>query len=240
MKFKEGFIKLKNSILDTLFPHDIKCIFCGTDIPSGDICVNCNQEEIYNSKNRCEICDTPIKQGNLICDHCKNKKKERHFKKLYCPFIYDGYVRKSLLQFKSDGAKYLGKSFANHIAELLISNQVEFDLIVPVPSHKDTIKKRGYNPAYVLAEELSKITQIPFEDVFYKTRKTKNQKFLDYNQRQENLDNSMILLNKSIVKAKNILIIDDIITTGATIESCAKLLVNAKNIYGCAFARRAI
>lgn len=238
MKIKEKLLKFKNIIVNALFPSDIKCIFCGCDIPSPYICDKCNQEEIYNNKNRCEKCDTPIKEGNLVCDHCKNKKRD--FEKLYSPFIYDNYVRKALLQFKSDGAKYLGHAFARFIAERLILEQVEIDLIVAVPSHKDTIKKRGYNPAVVLAEELSKIMNIPFENILYKTRKTQNQKYLDYSERQVNLESSMILLNKSIVKNKNILIVDDIITTGATIEACAKLMPNAKNIYGCAFARRAI
>ena len=240
MKFKEKMIKLKNAILDALFPNDIKCIFCGRDIPSGDICDKCNQEEIYNNKNRCQVCDTPIKEGNIICDFCKNQNHERHFNKLSCPFIYDDYVRKSILQFKSDGAKYLAKHFAQYIAQRLEVEQIEFDIIIPVPSHKDSIKKRGYNPACVLAEELSKITGKSLEDVFVKTRKTQNQKHLDYKERQINLENSITLSNHDIVKDKNILIIDDIITTGATIEACAKLLLNAKNIYGCAIARRSI
>ena len=119
-------------------------------------------------------------------------------------------------------------------------NQIEFDVIVPVPSHKKKVKQRGYNPALALADELSKISGKPVADVLYKTRKTQNQKFLDYAQRQENLENSIILLNKSIIKDKKVLIIDDIITTGATIEACSKLLINAKTIYGCGIARRAL
>lgn len=240
MKFKEGMLKLKNAVLNALFPHKFSCILCGRDIPSSFICSHCDKEEIYNNGNRCMVCDTPLKEGNIICDHCKDKKQERHFKNIYCPFIYDGIVRKAILKFKSDGDKFLAEGFAHYIAERLELQQVEFDLIVPVPSYKDSVKKRGYNPAYVLAEELSKIMKIPFEDALYKTRKTANQKYLDYKDRQINLENSMALLNKSIIKNKNILIIDDIITTGATIEACAKLMPKAKNIFGCAIARRAI
>ena len=135
---------------------------------------------------------------------------------------------------------YLAKHYAKYISYYLDEKQVEFDVIVPVPSHKSSIRKRGYNPALVLAQELSKITGKPYEEVFYKTRKTKNQKNLDYTKRQDNLNNSIILLNKSAVNGKNVLIIDDIITTGATIEACAKLIHKAKNVVGCAVARRSL
>ncbi len=236
MNLKAKFIKIKDIILDTLFPHNFKCIFCGRDIPSDYICKDCLNHNIFNEGNRCQVCDTLIKEGNNVCDHCKRKK--RSFKKAYAPFRYDGVVRKAILQYKSDGAKYLAKSFATFIAQRLEIEEVEFDIIVPVPSHKDAIKKRGYNPAKILANELSKLTSKPVEDVLYKIVQTKNQKLLDYNERQTNLENSIMLLNNSAIKDKNILIVDDIITTGATIETCANLLHKAKNIYACAIARR--
>ncbi len=237
MEIKNFIRKTKDVILETLFPSNIKCIFCGRDIPSDFICKDCLKEEIFNEGNRCQKCDTPIKEGNIICDHCK--KAKRHFDRIYCPFIYDGKVRKALLKFKSDGAKYLAHAFATFIAQRLEVDEVEFDLIVPVPSHKDTIKQRGYNPARVLADELGKILNKPVADILYKVRKTKNQKFLNYEDRQNNLENTMILLDNSIIKNKNILIIDDIVTTGATIEACANLMIGkAKSISATAFARR--
>ena len=237
MKIKEALIKIKNVLLDALYPEDIKCIFCGRDIPLPYICDDCLKEDIFNEGNRCIKCDTPLKDDNLVCDHCK--KTKRHFNGVYCPLKYAGIVRKALLQFKSDGAKYLAKPFAKFISQRLDVDQVEFDVIVPVPSHKSTIRKRGYNPAKVLADELGKITSKPVVDAFYKMRKTKNQKFLDYQERQSNLENTIMLLNNSAIKGKNVLIVDDIITTGATIEACAVLLHKAKNIYAAAVARRA-
>lgn len=236
MKIKEKLILIKNIILDTLFPYKFKCIFCGRDIISDFICKDCLRQDIFNEGNRCQICDTQIKEDNLVCDHCK--KSKRHFKKAYAPFRYDGVVRKAILQFKSDGAKYLAIGFASFIAQRLEIDQVDFDVIIPVPSHKSAKKKRGYNPAKVIADELGKLTSKPIEDVLYKVLQTKNQKFLDYNERQTNLENSIMLLNNSIIKDKNILFVDDIITTGATIETCAKLCHKAKNIYACAIARR--
>ncbi len=236
MNIKRNLIKIKDVIIDTLFPDNFKCIFCGRDITSDFICKDCLKQDIFNEGNRCQICDTQIKEDNVVCDHCK--KSKRHFIKAICPFRYEGIVRKAILQFKSDGAKYLAKGFANFIAQQLEIKQIEFDIIIPVPSHKNTIKKRGYNPAKVIAEELSKLTSKPVKDVLYKITQTKNQKLLNYNDRQTNLENSIILLDNSIVKNKNILIVDDIITTGATIEACAKLCNKAKSIYAAAIARR--
>lgn len=237
MKIKDNLIKLKDILFNALYPTDIKCIFCGCDIPTPTfICKDCLNEEIFNEGNRCLKCDTPIKEENSICDHCK--KSKRHFEKVYCPFKYDGKVRKALLKFKSDGAKYLARPFATFISHRLEQEEVDFDIIVPVPSFRKTIRQRGYNPARVLADELSKITSKPVEDILYKVIQTKNQKYLSYDERQSNLENSIMLLNNSVIKGKNILIIDDIITTGATAEACAKLLNKANIIYVCAVARR--
>ena len=122
----------------------------------------------------------------------------------------------------------------------MTQENLDFDYIVPVPSHPKSIKKRGYNPARVLADEISILTDKPVKDILCKVTYTKNQKYLNYNQRQENLNNSITLLDKNIIKDKNILIVDDIITTGATIETCAKLLKSAAKIYGCSIARTII
>lgn len=238
MTIKESLLKFKEKVLNILFPNDITCIFCDNDIPSGYICDNCYKQHLFNEGNRCQICDSPIKEGNIVCDHCQRIK--RFYSKCYSPLNYSGNVRKSILKFKSDGAKYLAKPFAKFIADKLAVEEVEFDVIVPVPSHKKTIKERGYNPARVLADELSLLTNKPVKDVLYKTFYTQKQKMLNFQQRQTNLENSITLLDKSAINGKNVLIIDDIITTSATINICAKLLIKAKNICGCSIARRAL
>lgn len=238
MNIKANLVNLKNKILDIFFPNDIKCIFCDNEVSDGFICDECLKKNLFNEGNRCQVCDSPIKEDNIICDHCKSNK--RFYQKCFCPLIYEGNVRKSILKFKSDGAKYLAKPFAELIFQQLVLKQVEFDVIVPVPSHKKTIKERGYNPAKVIAEELSILTGKPVEEALYKTFLTKKQKQLNFEERQSNLENSITLLNKTAVFGKNVLIVDDIITTSATIDTCAKLMPKAKNIYGCAIARRAL
>ncbi len=238
MKIKESLKVIKNKILDIIFPNNTTCIFCDSELSSGYICDNCYKDKLFNEGNRCQVCDTPIKEGNIICDHCK--KNKRSYQQCFCPLNYEGKVRKSLLKFKSDGAKYLAKPFAELISEKLAIEEVDYDIIVPVPSHKKTIKKRGYNPARVLADELSKITGKPVADILFKTFDSPKQKLLNFEERQNNLENSITLLDKSAILNKKVLVIDDIITTSATIDMCAKLMNKAKKIYGCAVARRAL
>ncbi len=241
MNFKDKLINLKNTFIKALFPEDIKCILCNKDIPRQQypFCESCQNDEIFNNGNRCKICDTSIIKGNIICDHCKEQK--RFFEKCYCPLNYTKNVRKAILKFKSDNAKYLAKPFAEIIYKKLKNENVDFDLIVPVPSHYKTIKKRGYNPAKLLADNLSKLTEKPVVDILYKNILTKNQKLLNYTERQRNLQNSIILTDKNIIKNKNILLVDDVVTTCATVNICSQLLLSsAKNVFVCAIARNQI
>lgn len=237
MSFKSFFRKTKEKILDIVFPNDIKCILCDRDIPDHEtpICEHCQKENIFNNSNRCVKCDTPIKEGNIVCDHCAGNK--RSFKKCFCPFLYDGKVRSAILKLKDDHAKYLAKPLAKYMFERLEKENIDFDVIVPVPSHKKTIRKRGYNPARVLADELSVLSGKPVCDVLIKNVLTKNQKKLNFYDRQTNLKDTMILADKDAIKKKNVLLVDDIITTCATIEVCAQLLHRANKIYACAIAR---
>lgn len=240
MSFKDFFRKTKDKVLDVVFPNNIKCILCDRDIPDHEIpiCEFCEKENIFNNGNRCKICDTPIMEGNIVCDNCAGKK--HHFEKCFAPFIYDDKVRKAILKFKDDYAKYMAKPFVKYIYERLLRENIEFDIIVPVPSHKKTIKKRGYNPAKVLADELSILTGKPVCDVLVKNVLTKNQKALNFKDRQTNLKDTIILADKEIIKGKNILLVDDVITTCATMEVCSELMQKANKIYGCAISRTKI
>lgn len=229
--------KCKDGMLDIIFPN-CSCIFCGKDIPQGSICNSCQQLDIFNTTNRCQVCDTPIKEGNIICDHCKSNK--RAFVKAVCPLLYKDSVRSSIIKFKSDGAKYLARPFAELIYKRLIEDKIEFDCIVPVPSHKNTVRKRGYNPAKVLAEELSLLSGKKVLDVLVKTTLTKNQKLLSFKERQTNLENTLTITDPKAVKDMKVLLVDDIITTGATINACAILLHKASVVYACAASRRDI
>lgn len=230
------FKKIKDYFLNALYPQRIKCLFCENELEDDyPICKECLKEDYFNDGTRCQICDLRIKEDNLICDHCKSNKPM--FVKAFCPFIYKGNVRKSILKFKDDGAKYLAKPFAKFMFNRLQENNITFDIIVPVPSHKDTIKKRGYNPAKLLADEIATLSRRPVVEALVKNVKTKNQKSLNFKERHENLIDSMTLVNIDLVKGKKILLVDDVLTTGATLNYCSELMHKANEIYVSTIAR---
>lgn len=227
---------LKDKFLDWLYPPKIKCIFCDNELPDENpICPVCLKEDYFNTGNRCKICDLRIKEDNIVCDNCQSYKPK--FVKAVCPFIYKDNVRTSIIKFKSDGAKYLAQPFAKFMYERLLEENIVFDLIVPVPSHKDSIRARGYNQATLLAKEISLLSGKPYEEVLVKNVKTKPQKSLNFKERHENLANSMTIIDKKLVKNKVVLLVDDILTTGATLNYCSELLTNAKEIYVVTIAR---
>ena len=111
---------------------------------------------------------------------------------------------------------------------LEVHEEINFDIITCVPMHKDDRKKRGYNQAELLARECAKIMNIPYIDTLEKHKKNKVQHSIKAKERAKNVRGVYRLIQKDIVKDKNILIIDDIITTGHTLGECAKVLSKGK------------
>ena len=236
MKIIQNLKKYTNLALDILFPEDIKCLLCGRELDNDSMfCSHCLDLDIFNEGSRCIYCDSMVKDGNIVCTFCSENRHK--FKKCVCPLNYNFLVRQAILKFKDDNAQYLARPFAKLVYERIKQENWQIDFIVPVPSYKKAIKKRGYNPALLLANELSSLMNVPVYQVLSKNVPSPNQKFMDYTSRYKNLQYTMRLESKDFIKDKNILIVDDVITTGATIDACANLFGKAKAIYGCGVAR---
>ncbi len=234
------FKKISIFFNNLIFPDDIKCIFCGRDINSfyeKPYCFCCEKISPKNNGKRCLICDEPILNEAVICDHCQ--KNKRYFKKARTPFLYKELVRKSLLSYKSNNKRYLAKSYAIIIAKEIKDWKIDLITYVPMTIAKE--KERSFNQSKLLAENLAKILNLPCFETLEKISETKSQKTLNYLERQKNLLSVFKLKNKELVKNKNVLIVDDIITTCATLNTCAKILSKyANNIFACAVARNAL
>ena len=238
-KFVAFMAKVRDMFCKIMFPEDIKCIFYGTDIADFEnkpYCADCEKVLSFNNGNKCLICSEPIDNEAKVCDRCQ--KNKRNFKKAFCPFVYDGVVRNSILAYKDSNRRYLAKSFAKFIAKELTDNKVAIDVITFVPLTDKKKKKRGFNQAELLAKELGKVLDVPVEDMFVKNKDSKTQKFSSYKERQQNMIGTYSVKNRKFKKKENVLIVDDIITTCATVDYCAGL-INKKvaNVYVCAIAR---
>lgn len=230
-----------NKLLNIFFPLKIKCIFCGRDIPDFDnepFCKECKKESFFNnSVNRCKTCDMPITTKNDYCENCK--KERRHFDKITSPFIYTGNVRRLIIRFKSNNAKYLAFPMAKLMTQRIAEEKFEFDLIIPVPLSEKSYKKRKYNQAELLANEIGKILNKPVRnDILFKVKETSHQKELGFEDRQRNLRGAYNVKNWKEFDKKNILLVDDVVTTCATANTCSKLLKkHAKSVFVASFAR---
>lgn len=235
-------IKFFNKILNLIFPSKIKCILCGEDVKDFDndpICDDCKKDEIFNnSQIRCKICDQPFYGEGEYCENCKQHHKA--FDKATAPFIYIGKIRSLVLKFKSNNARYLAYPMAKLMVDRLkTENMLDFDVIIPVPMSEKSLKKRGYNQALLLADEIGKILNKPVKnDLLIKVKETKHQKELNFVSRQENLSSAFKLTKFKDIKDKNVLLVDDILTTCATANTCSEVMrKHAQKIYIATFAR---
>ncbi len=246
-KKTNGFVcKLKNfshkcmKFFDKLlFPDDIKCIFCGKDIPNfadKPYCEECEKHITLNNGNRCMICAEPIENEAIVCDICQ--KNKRNFKRAFCPFVYDGKVRSAILAYKDGNKRYLAKAFADAMAKDIEKENVKIDIITYIPLTAKKKKLRSFDQAELLAKELGARLNIPVECLFERVKEGHAQKFSTYKERQENIKGLYKLNKVKLKKTQSVLIVDDIITTCASVNFCAGLVANkVKDVYVASVAR---
>lgn len=204
---------------------------------------------IFSGKNLCPFCkETKVKTPNHICKSCREfikiANRELNIKlpnveRIYYSCIYNRLMRKELHKFKFQGKSYLYKGFGEiliyTIEEMGLKNKI--DAIIFVPMHSRKKAQRGYNQSELLAKYVAENLEIPLlKNHLLKSKWTEEQNKLGKVERMTNLKNSFKAINTNDFKDKDILLIDDIITTGATMEECAKTLVEsgAKTVYGLA------
>lgn len=205
-------------ILNLIFPN--VCGFCNK-IDKNSLCKNC---ELRLAKY--EI--------NCIKDYTKDSKK--YFDYQYSALRYENIVREKIINYKFNENSYLYKTFA----KIIIKNKKVYgflklyDIIIPVPMHKTKKSVRGYNQSELLASEIAKHMELGFEkNVLIKTKNTKVQSTLTKTQRIENIKNAFCVTDNAKIKDKKVILIDDIYTTGSTVNECSKVLkkAGAKEIF---------
>ncbi len=218
--------KLPEILLGLVFPPI--CPVCGDIAPAGrDICPECAGRLCYADEPYCMKCGKPVEEYEEYCSDCAER--GHVYDEGRAVFVYDEYMSKSIYRFKYNGKREFASFYGRVMAERL-GRKIESwnaDVIVPVPVHKSKMKTRGYNQAGLIAKELSKRCRIPVcSDLVSRKRATAVQKELGAASRQNNLKKAFNV-TPNVVKYKTVLIVDDIYTTGATVDALAGCLKGA-------------
>lgn len=227
-------------VINEFFPSNMKCILCGEELSQNtlySICDDCMSSLPFNDGHVCLRCDRPLNNMGNYCTNCKNGKL--YFKRNKSLFLYKSPINTVIRKLKYDNKKYLSDTFSNMIAGEVSKMEHHFDVVVPVPLFPKRQKKRGYNQSELLCEALkTKLNMNVDTTLLLKIRNTRTQANLTRIERMENLDSAFMVSNKKAVKGKTILIVDDVFTTGTTINECAKTLVEAgaKAVYSVTLA----
>jgi ComF family protein len=223
----------KRAALELFFPQ--KCIGCGKE---GDIlCYGCKKSLVRIVPPICPKCGKPQPDG-IICPKCVNW--QNNINGIRSPFKYDGSVREAILQFKYKHLTCLAKPLAILLNEYLKYNPLSVQVIIPVPLYSKRLRERGYNQSDLLAKELSKLTKLPEDRSCLKRVKyilpQAITKSLD--ERLNNVYQAFSCIN-SRIQYTNILLLDDVSTSGATLDACAKALkdAGALSVWGLVLAR---
>lgn len=180
----------------------------------------------YIEQPRCSRCGKPIRyEEQEYCHDCE--RASFSYEQGRSVWMHHGLVKKSVYQFKYHNKRVYAKTYAR---EWLIHNTKQLerwkpDVIIPVPLHWRRYRKRGYNQAEVLAKEVGALTGIPVDTTLVQRKRyTRPQKKLGRNQRSRNLKDAFFLSAQVPETWKRVLIVDDIYTTGSTIDAIAKIL----------------
>lgn len=238
---------LKNLLLDILYPK---------------FCVNCKKEGFYLCEDclslieilefgYCPFCFPPkINSNGKTCPICA---KKHYLDGLYFACSYENPIIKKLIHefkyspFVKDYSELLAFFIISHLANLK-KNYADFSgfIVIPVPLFAKKQKARGYNQAEEIAKNVSEILKLQLiSNILVKTKPTISQTELEKNQRIENIKNSFSISKNwessspNSLAEKKILLVDDVVTTGATMDECARVLkqVGAKEVWGMAVAR---
>ncbi len=217
----ELFKKLKSALQEAVTPT-CRCLTCGKDVFDGSaFCETCLKNVNFNNKKTCKRCGVALHGAEDFCGHCAME--ETFFDRAYSPFCYGGGVQKAILDMKFHNVATNAKALASYLAACATQNNLQFDLVTFVPMTKIAQKQRGYNQAQLLAEHFCAILNIaPPVCLIEKVKNTLPQEKLGQRERKENLKAAFAA--NCDLHEKTVLVIDDIKTTGATLNECAKAL----------------
>ena len=224
-------MKIFQTFTNWLFPH--RCASCSTEIADGAVvCAKCFSELVFVAQPFCEKCGKILAVSNvseMLCETCTNYPRE--FTLCRSLFVYNYQSQHIIMKIKNQAASDIAKT----CIKMLMSRYFEIfnqgDIIIPVPSHWSRVARRGYNPAEIIARELATFLHKQcFSKYLKKAKRTEYQKNKNISDRKHNVHQSFVC--RKNLQNKSIILVDDILTTGATLNEATRVLMlaGAKNV----------
>jgi len=214
-----------------------KCGFCGVITENYNyICNNCRAQIINEDREHCILCGKKIYLLENICKECRERRV--YYEKLIYFSEYKDILKDKIISYKFNDSAYLHHFFAELMCYKLISEKA--DAITAVPISAKRMKERGYNQSELIAKKISRYLEIPYIKLLTKNRETKRQSDLSKNERYLNIKDSFEFNNKIKLKHEKVILVDDVFTTGATVNECSRVLKTSgiKSIVVAVIARR--
>ena len=227
MKIGTTLRRAGEALVSLLYPPH--CANCGADTEGGvHLCAACAGQAKKIVAPFCQRCSEPFDgaiTGEFTCANCADR--TLHFDCAVSRYLSRGVVREFIHRFKYDRHFYLRHPLADWLAAALDDERIRaqpIGALVPVPLHSARFREREFNQADVLAELLTQRTGTPLLRALTRIRYTTTQTRLDRHERMENLRNAFRVRQTSAVQNRHLVLVDDVFTTGSTVDECARVL----------------
>jgi ComF family protein len=232
-KFVHPLLRLKDDLLDFIYPQS--CPICKEPVgqDAKGICENCWSNLAVLPHSFCPYCKSFFEDEDSVMKHrclVLSRFEERRIMAVRSLGTFDDYYKTLIHRLKYNQRIPLGRSLAKRLGEKTSSdsNFSKCDLMIPVPLHRARQRERGFNQSEILAEGVSKLINVAVaKNVLKRKRNTKDQTHLNVQERKENVEGAFEVTHPGRVMGKRIILVDDVITTGATLNECAKTLLQA-------------
>ncbi|MCX5783551.1 MAG: ComF family protein [Elusimicrobia bacterium] len=241
---KRKILFLRDVLLHIIFPRT--CFCCLADLKfgqDGPLCPSCKNGLKLLPELHCVRCGVMLSGGGAHCFHCRGSKAVRYkCKVIRSAFVFTPQIRAVIHGLKYRNKTYLAQYLAKHLLDtfLLYDELHDCQCLIPVPLSAGKFRQRGFNQSELLARELAKLSGAPMlSDALEKIKNTTSQASLNREQRLENVSDAFCVAKPELIKGKIILLIDDVATTGSTLEACAIALrkAGAKSVKALTVAR---
>lgn len=208
-----------------LFVDNASCIVCDDEIISDNpygLCGKCFNKLEFIGDKCCIRCGKPSDNEAKYCLLCQNE--TRYFDMARSAVIYKGDIQRLILEYKFHNKRYLAKYLAKFIEHAVERYGIKYDVVVPIPLSKSREKERKYNQ---VSEMLRHTNLNPIVNALIKTKDNERQSLMAGRERRDNVRGVYEMADKAAVKNKRVLLVDDIITTGATVNEASRILMSA-------------